>query len=74
MATDEHLDVRGLSCPQPVMLLKNALGSHTVFPLTVLTDSKVAVENMKRLLQSMKLQCQVTEQHGGFIITVTKEV
>ena len=40
------LDARGYSCPEPVIMTKNALAKGT--PLTVLVDSMTPVNNITR--------------------------
>ncbi|MGP8155057.1 MAG: sulfurtransferase-like selenium metabolism protein YedF [Smithella sp.] len=49
------IDARGLSCPQPVVLAKQALESNK--QVTVIVDNETALENIKRL--GSKLGCDV---------------
>lgn len=63
------LDVRGLSCPQPVLQTRRALESGA--NLTVLADSKVAVENIRRLVSTLGHRFSVEEQDGEFCIKIT---
>ena len=42
------IDTRGLSCPQPVLLVHQALGEDTVSPVDVLVDNEVSMENVTR--------------------------
>lgn len=65
------LDVRGLSCPEPVINTKRALTEHGD-PLVVLADSYVAAENVKRLVSSLGYQAATEEDNGEFTITITK--
>lgn len=67
------LDVRGLSCPEPVIRTKKALeGPDT--SLTVLSDSFVAAENIRRLVSSLGYKSTTTSDKDEFVITITKEV
>ncbi|MCL2397634.1 MAG: sulfurtransferase TusA family protein [Defluviitaleaceae bacterium] len=54
------LDARGISCPEPLIMLKKALKSQT--PLTLLVDSKNAYEN-----------CELFAKKQGFVVTVQKD-
>lgn len=53
--TDIIVDARGLSCPQPVVLAKQALESNN--QVKVIVDNETALENVKRL--GSKLGCDV---------------
>lgn len=48
------LDLRGLSCPQPVFETKRAIESPGFKSITILLDSKTSLENIKRLLVNRK--------------------
>jgi len=67
------LDVRGLSCPEPVIRTKKALERQSL-PLTILSDSFVSAENICRLVKSLGFISTTTQNADEFIITVTKEV
>ncbi|MBM4274834.1 MAG: hypothetical protein FJ134_10315 [Deltaproteobacteria bacterium] len=54
------IDCRGLSCPQPVLRVKEELDKGQ--PFAVLVDATVAVENIGRFLE-----------HRGVAFTVTGE-
>ncbi|MBT9145820.1 MAG: Sulfurtransferase TusA [candidate division WS2 bacterium] len=45
----EKLDVRGLSCPRPVMLVSEKMHQFKGVELEVLVDTDAAVENIIRL-------------------------
>ena len=65
------VDARGLSCPQPVILTRNAIKEGT-FPVEVMVDSVTSRENVRRAAQ--KLGCRVEIEGIGdeFKLTVTK--
>lgn len=48
MSETKTLDVRGLSCPEPAMLTRQALMSLGRGMLTVLTDSATSCNNIER--------------------------
>ena len=48
-----EVDVRGLSCPLPVMKIKKALEEKNDEPISVLIDTEVSVENVSRLVKSI---------------------
>jgi len=69
-----ELDVRGLSCPEPVIRVKKALETNEG-QLTVLSDSYVATENIRRLVGTLGYHCQTdTNDNEEFVLTITKEV
>lgn len=56
------VDTRGLSCPAPVLLVKEAVERMGAFEITVLVDNEPSRENVNRFLQSRK-----------YIVTETQE-
>ncbi len=66
----ELIDARGISCPQPVILTKRALESHT--EVTVIVDNDTAVENIKRLAANTNRTIDVAKQEDGtWRLTIT---
>ncbi|MCD4819777.1 MAG: sulfurtransferase TusA family protein [Candidatus Cloacimonetes bacterium] len=55
-----QIDTRGLSCPQPVVLVLNEIRSGKS-EFEVLLDSEASRENVKRLLNKNKLKFEVKE-------------
>jgi selenium metabolism protein YedF len=55
MSEIKTVDARGLSCPQPVVLAKQAIENHE--QVNVIVDNETALENVKRL--GTKLGCDV---------------
>lgn len=53
------VDARGRSCPEPVVMTKNALEAGQL-PLEVLVDNEVAMENVTRFAQSRGRQVKIT--------------
>jgi TusA-related sulfurtransferase len=63
------IDTRGLSCPQPVLLVKRAidsLGRNGV--VEVLVDENVAKENVSRLLINSGFNIIVVAKDDEYII------
>lgn len=57
------VDARGLSCPQPVVLAKQALESSK--KVKVIVDNETALENVKRLGNKLGCDVRVEEKSGG---------
>lgn len=67
----QTLDVRGLSCPIPIMELKKELDKG-INELKVIADCGTATENIKRFTGTRNLKVSVTELDDGsteFIIS-----
>ena len=68
----EHIiDARGLSCPQPVVLVRKAI-SDGLTDLNILVSSDVARENVLRTLKNSGLQSEVTIAGDDFIIKASR--
>ncbi|MBD8064503.1 sulfurtransferase TusA family protein [Devosia sp. PTR5] len=71
MATDRHIDARGLKCPLPVLKLEKALtsaGSGQVLTL-VATDPMVKVD-IPLYCRQHAHTCEATEADGVFTFTI----
>ncbi len=67
----DHIDARGLSCPQPVILTKKALetGGESV---TTIVDNEAALENVSRLAQGLGYNVEVEQQGKDYHIHIEK--
>lgn len=65
------IDARGRSCPEPVIMTKNAIDSSTK-SLKVLVDSNVAVENITRFVESKGFKVDVSQRAEDFEINIKK--
>ena len=65
------VDARGLSCPQPVILTRNAIKASD-FPIEVLVETVTSRENVKRAAEKAGCTVQVEEMGDGFKLTLTK--
>lgn len=65
----DTLDCRGLSCPQPVLEVKQKLEQGRG-PFAVLVDAQVAVENITRFLSHKGIPYQVSGSEKESLIEV----
>ena len=66
------IDARGRSCPEPVIMTKNALEKDPSARLEVLVDAHVAVENITRFAKNKGYKVDVTEDGDDYIVKITK--
>jgi TusA-related sulfurtransferase len=57
------LDLRGLSCPQPVLETKRAIETASFDTLEVIVDTKTSVENISRFVKA-KGNIRMTIEEG----------
>lgn len=65
------VDARGLSCPQPVILTRNAIKAGE-FPVEVLVDTVTARENVRRMAEKQSCRVQVEEAGDEFRLILTQ--
>ncbi|MBP1582156.1 MAG: sulfurtransferase TusA family protein [Oscillospiraceae bacterium] len=65
------VDARGLSCPQPVLMTKDALASKEN-AYEVLVDNSTAKENVTRFATNNGYKVSVAEKDGDFVLSITK--
>jgi tRNA 2-thiouridine synthesizing protein A len=66
-----EVDVRGFSCPIPVVRTKKAIDENPGEILTVLVESAVSKENVSRLAQSKGYSIEVEEVEDGYSLILT---
>ncbi len=66
------IDARGRSCPEPVIMTKNAIDSFPNEEFEVLVDAKVAVENIKRFAKSKGYDIKVDSKGNKFTLHIKK--
>ena len=65
------IDARGLSCPEPVILISQAMKSgENAYEIKV--DNRVSRENVTRYSEHQGYSVSVTETDGEFTLTITK--
>jgi len=65
------VDARGLSCPQPVILARNAV-QGAKFPIEVLVDSVTSRENVRRMAERAGLKVRVEQVEDEFRLTISR--
>jgi TusA-related sulfurtransferase len=65
------VDARGLSCPQPVILARNAIKTGE-FPIEVLVETVTSRENVRRAAEKLGCTVQVEEMEDEFKLTLAK--
>jgi selenium metabolism protein YedF len=70
MDRENTLDARGLACPQPVVLTKQALQGGNG-PLRVLVDNPAARDNVTRFARSQGCEVALREEDFGFSLELT---
>lgn len=67
----KNLDARGLSCPEPVVMLRKAMMSKED-AYTIIVDNITSRENVTRYAQHQGYRVDVTEQGGEYTLNITK--
>lgn len=65
----KEIDARGLTCPQPVILTRQAMGAGEE-DIRVRVDNAVAVENLKRLSDSQGYTAAAEGEEGDYVLTL----
>ena len=67
----KHLDARGLSCPEPVIMIRKAMmGKEDRYEMVV--DNPTSRENVTRYARHQGYQVTVTKQGGEFTLVMQK--
>lgn len=65
------LDARGLSCPEPVIMIRKAMASKdNVYEMLV--DNQTSKENVTRYAEHQGYQVSVTENGEEYLLTMKK--
>lgn len=65
------LDARGLSCPEPVIMIRKAMASkENVYEMVV--DNQTSKENVTRYAEHQGYQVTVTENGEEYLLTMKK--
>ena len=68
------IDARGLSCPQPVLLIKSAVEKTHEAQYTLLTDNMPCVENVSRFAKSVGYEAEYKKENDEeVLITLTSK-
>ena len=66
------IDARGRSCPEPVIMTKNAIDSNPNEEIQVLLNTYVSVENVTRFAKGKGYNVDVEEKGEEFRLNIRK--
>ncbi|MBA7605825.1 hypothetical protein ES703_12960 [subsurface metagenome] len=69
----KKIDARGLACPQPVVLTKNALDEIEEGIVEVTVDNEPASENIARLASNSGCNVEITKEGENLIVMIEKK-
>jgi len=67
----KQVDARGFSCPQPVIMARNAI-KDGVFPIEILVETVTSRENVRRVSEKMGCTVEIEEAGDEFRLILTK--
>ncbi|MCT4562939.1 MAG: sulfurtransferase TusA family protein [Maledivibacter sp.] len=65
------IDVRGMSCPQPILMTKNAIKSNPQ-NIEILVDDNTAKNNVSRFLQNAGYKLSIKDADEDYLIHAEK--
>ena len=65
------LDARGLSCPEPVVMIRKAMMSKEA-EYTMVVDNPTAKENVTRYAEHQGYNVAIAENGDEYTLTITK--
>lgn len=65
------VDARGLSCPEPVIMTKNAMESREA-AYEVLVDNPTSRENVTRYAEHQGYKVSVTQHEDDYTLSITR--
>lgn len=66
------VDARGLSCPQPVIVTRNAMRKVDEGPIEVLVETGTSRDNVSRMARKEGWQVEIQEVEDGFKLVLDK--
>lgn len=69
---NQTLDVRGLSCPLPVVVVRNKLLEIKKGVLEVLVDTGTSKDNIVRMVTNTGWKIEVKEEGEDYLLTISK--
>ena len=69
---DSVVDARGLSCPEPVLLAKQAIEAIARGTIEVLVETTTSRDNVTRMAKHLGCSVAVEEVGGEFRLTIRK--
>ncbi len=71
MQMSVQIDARGVSCPQPVLMTKKALGESPL-GIEVLVDNNTARNNVERYAKNLGYKIDIQGEDDNIKITIRK--
>jgi tRNA 2-thiouridine synthesizing protein A len=68
-----EVDVRGFSCPIPVVQTKKAMEQNPGETLSVMVEAEVSKENVSRLAENRGYAIEVEKVSGEYRLTLTPQ-
>jgi tRNA 2-thiouridine synthesizing protein A len=65
------VDARGLSCPQPVILARQAILDGS-FPILVLVDTASSRENIRRMAENSQCTVRIDRQDDDYQLVIER--
>jgi len=69
--TTKRIDARGLSCPQPVVLVNRSVAEGNT-DLEIIVDNEVARENVTRIITKRGLKADARQEGTDIVIRTVK--
>lgn len=66
-----EVDVRGFSCPVPVVQTQKAMEKNPKEVLTVITETATSKENVARLAENRGYSVKIDQVEGDYRLTLT---
>lgn len=67
----KSLDARGLSCPEPVIMIRNAMNTKEA-AYEIIVDNSTSRENVTRYAEHQGYHVTVAEKDGEYTLSITK--
>lgn len=67
----KSLDARGLSCPEPVIMIRNAMNTKEA-AYEIIVDNSTSRENVTRYAEHQGYHVTVAEKNGEYTLSITK--
>ena len=67
----KEIDVRGLSCPEPVLIVMDEMDAAPKEPLAVLSDAANTRDNLLKLAHEYHREASVEMRGKDYVITIS---
>ncbi|MCR4441738.1 MAG: sulfurtransferase TusA family protein [Peptococcaceae bacterium] len=67
-----QVDARGMSCPEPLLMTKKAMGESPA-GFQVIVDNNTARENVSRFARGNGYRVKVEQDGNDYVLTITRE-